>query len=267
MFLLNYQRLPSTTPFPSVSAAGSGSLWLATLAAGLIFSMPAAASLTSTSQPVVGTQNPVTFAQFEEQIFQNDFVFTDSVTGESFGTIPGGIPIFLFFQNVANLPPVLSGPQQATLNFTSTANGPATSGGGTLTEFISGNFSITLDTPFNGRSNLLSATFSNASISGGVGGNNATLSFSTAAAIFTSSFVSFASPVEEDFSLSLTSVQPSFAMGLGGFIANSTAVGTGTFDSNPPPVFTPEPGSLFPMGAGLLGLAWFASRYAVARRR
>jgi hypothetical protein len=258
--------------FPRV-AVRSASFLVATVAVALIFSMPAAASLTSTDPVPPGTQNPVTFAQFLEATPGNDFVITDHGTSDTLTTLPGGVQVLFLYHNIANLSPALSGALQATLTVTATSVTPAVVIGATLTEtdWI-GNFSFILDTPVNGQSNLLSGTFGvNANISGGNNSGASTFSDSSAfgpnEVVFSSSFISFPGVLEEDMSLAFSGMNPSFSRGLGNFLANSTAQATGSFDANPVPESVPEPGSVFPMGAGLLGVVGFASRYAAATRK
>jgi hypothetical protein len=270
MFLSNYRPFPSTTAFLKGPASGSGSLLLATMAALLIFSTPAAASLTSTTQPVGGgTQNPVTFAQLSVSTLPGDFVITDTGVRNTFTVSDDLLDTFLY-TNIPGLPPGLSGVQNATLTLNLISSTHATVGGGNLVEGnFSGSFSIIRTTPAsNGQSNLLSGTFSNATISGLVGARSATFSESSIldpTFVLTSGFISISNALEEDFSLALTGMSAALSVGPGGFISSATAMGTGTFDSNPPPQVLPEPGSIFPMGAGLLGLAWFASRHAAGK--
>jgi PEP-CTERM motif len=238
---------------------------VSTIAAGLIFSTPAAASLTSTNSPVapIGAQSAVTFALLTLSTLPGEFVITD--TGNSDTFIVSDVLLDSFrYSNIPGLPPELLGVQNATLTLSLTSNSGATVAGGNLAEGgFSGSFSIIRTTPAsNGQSNLLSGTISGATISGQVGASSATFSVSTVTAglVLSSSFISIANAVQEDFSLALTGMTTPLAVGRGGFIASDTAEGNGSFDSNPAPEITPEPSSLFSMGAGLLGLAWFVSR-------
>lgn len=239
-----------------------GGLLLATIAIGLIFSTPAAASLTSTNPPIaaVGEQNPVTFAQF--LLTATDFVITDTGSSDAF-TAVASLDLFQY-ANIANLPAGVSGGQNATLTLVVTSTTPSVNAGGFLVEGgYSGNFSIMRNTPVNGKTNLLSGTFGTAVLSGAPNGTSATFSDSSitdAGFALTSSFISFPNVSQEDFSIALSFGSPTvFKQGPGNFIANAIASGSGISDSNPVPQALPEPSSVFPMGTGLLGLAWFAS--------
>ena len=242
----------------------NASLLLVTIAAALIFSTPAAASLTSTNPVVLGTQNPVTFVQFNLNTAPGDFIITDNGSSDTL-TVTSQLLDFFSFANIANLPADVAHGQVATLNLSLTTTTHATNVGGSLSEGgFSGSFSIIRNTPAsNGQSNLLSGTLGGGLLTGSSGAASATFSDSTTfggTIALTSSFISLSNALQEDFSISLTGMPVAFTIGLGNFISNDVANGAGTLDSNPVPQALPEPTSMFLMGAGLLPLAWFAKR-------
>lgn len=192
----------------------------------------------------------VTFAQFLQQSGGQDFVFTNNTTSGDFSTVSGGTPVNFFYSNISGLPAELQGLQSATVTVTSTTTDPAT-GSGQLVQPLNSVTTIAIirDTPTSGgvgtgsRTNLLTATVTTASatpgISGGVGGNSATLNVSTPGnnVLFTSDFLSFGLTTQRAGGLSFSSVTPAYNQGAGGFLVSLTAAGTGTFSSDPPPIY------------------------------
>lgn len=196
-----------------------------------------------------------TFAQFLERNGTQDFIFTNNggVSG-TFSNISGGSPIFFIYQNVSNLPVELQGFQNAHLFISTTTTTPATLSGSNLTQPLDAISTVQIirDTPTSpgvgtgSRTNLLTATFSGAAglptVSGGDGGNSATLSAATPSnnVTFSSDFVGFGLSTQRNLALSFSSVITSYTSGAGGFLDSFTAAGTGTFSSSPPPgYFTP----------------------------
>ncbi len=201
----------------------------------------------------------VTFAQFNENDAQG-FVFTNNTSNATFNTISGGAAVsFRYVTNPPNssgivgLPPSLTGFQDAHLIMTATTTTPATSGGGNTTQPLSGTITISIirDTPApvltgtGSRTNLLTAVItvssSTADITGGTGGQSATLSASTTPqnVVYTSDFISFATTTQRNLGISFSAVTPGVTLGAGNFLQNFAADATGTFASNPIPVYVP----------------------------
>lgn len=197
----------------------------------------------------------VTFAQFFELNGSNDFIFTNNGTTANFKTIPNGSPISFIYQNVANLPMELRGPQTAHIVVTAATGNQAsnTNSGRTVQPFDQAyTIKVLRDAPaaagsgLGSRTNLLSITITPSNnnysiISGDTGGNAAGYSATTPNqdVLYTSDFINFVSNQgsERNLSLSFSSVVQSFAMGTGGFLSSFAAAGSGTFASNPGPTY------------------------------
>ncbi|HQU83565.1 MAG TPA: carboxypeptidase regulatory-like domain-containing protein [Pyrinomonadaceae bacterium] len=194
-----------------------------------------------------------TFAQFLEQNGTQDFVFTNNSSSAAFNTVGGGSPIAFRYQNISGLPAALTGFQDAHMFVSTTTTQAGALNGGNVNQPFNQTVTVQIfrDTPTpigvgsGSRTNLLTAVFSpnvNApSISGSNGGNSATLSATTPDHVvtFTSDFISFGLTTDRNLGLSFSSVTPSLALGVGSFLQSFTAAGTGTFASNPPPVYVP----------------------------
>lgn len=197
----------------------------------------------------------VTFGQFIQRNGSQDFVLTNNTTSADFNTIPNGSPIFFTYQNVANLPAVLQGPQLAHIYITANTTTPA--------------FQIAADPPrnvqqFNGtftiriirdtvagvgtgtQRNLLTAVITpdgttKSSLAGDDLTDAAAYTASSArqTVIYTSDFLGFVPNSTNNLGLSFSSVFPLLSIGAGGFLNSFTAAGTGTFASNPAPVYNP----------------------------
>jgi hypothetical protein len=187
------------------------------------------------------------FAQFVEVNGTKDFVFTNNGGSGDFNAIPGGSPIIFFYQNLPTLPASLLGPQFAHMFVTTTTTQPGF-GVGAVTQPLNQTVTVNIvrDTPApvgtggGSRTNLLTAVFSpNATQPAIVGsGGSATLSASTPDhnVTFTSNFLIFTATTERNLGLSFSAVTPNMALGLGSFLQNTTAAGSGTFASNPLPI-------------------------------
>lgn len=205
----------------------------------------------------IQAQSSVTFAQFVERNGSQDFVFTNNSSNANFQTVAGGSPIFFFFQNISGLPAELQGAQSATLILSSNITQAASPSGGVINQPIDQVTTITIfrDTPATVgsglRRNLLSISFSQnqtvPQITGADQGNSATFSATTSPTspdqnvIFTSDFLRFDGTTERNLAFSFSSVLPRFELGAGNFLQSFTAAGSGTFASNPAPVYNPPP--------------------------
>ena len=232
---------------------GSGSL-AAIIGIGIIFSTPGSASLTS-------------FGQFLD--FTNSFVVTNNLSSESLAVMSE--PVTFLFNSVDGiLPPDVSGSQDAIFTLSATTTTPAVTNGSTISEGgFSGDFSITRSVPTSGGfTNLLSGTFGPDPILGGtIGGSSPTFSVpDNTQVVFTSDFIAFSGPLMEALEFSLSGATHGLGFGTGNFLQSFTSSGVGTFAADPDPEVSPEPSSIVSMGAGLLGLAWFAARRQVARK-
>lgn len=193
-----------------------------------------------------------TFAQFLEQNGTQDFVFTNNTSSAAFNTIGGGSPIAFRYQNISGLPPALQGFQDAHMFVTTTTTQPGAPNGGNVVQPFNQVVTVQIfrDTPApigvgsGSRTNLLTAIISpNANaptISGSNGGNSATFSATTPDhnVVFSSDFIGFGLTTDRNLGLSFSSVTPNLSLS-GSFLTSFTAAGTGTFASNPPPVYVP----------------------------
>jgi hypothetical protein len=218
---------------------------------------------------------PVTFGQGLEQNGSQDFHLVDTGSGV---TLTASSQIYFVFSNVTGtLPPGLTGPLSATLTLDLSSSTPDSLTGGIISEGgFTGTFSITLNTPVNGKTNLLSGTINsaaNATLTGKQGGTGASLSASTpptGSVTYSSAFVSFIDPITEALSLALSSVVPSFEDNGSGFLAPFYAAGSETFSSNPPPAVVtsaPEPVSMLLIGFGMMLIGTVGVRVRRARSR
>jgi PEP-CTERM motif len=219
-----------------------------------------------------------TFATFSGLGANIRFEKTGATTGNLFtiaapaDTVPGAATVNFQFINPP-LPVLASlGVLSAQFSMTGTVSAAATAlGSGIFVQPVaSGSFSflstsdITIgSTTYAAGSNLLTGTFSNASIFGS--GTSGSLSGSTVlpgTLTFSSAFLNFAVTDDRDFAISLTQISPALAALAGQSLNSFTAFGGGSFSSEPAPQFDPPPGvpepsswALLLAGMGLVGLA------------
>lgn len=215
-------------------------------------------TLLSALTPNVHAQSTVTFAQFFERSGGQDFVFTNNNgTDANFKTVTNGSPIFFLYQNISGLPAELQGIQNATLIITSNITQAGSVSSNVVNQPFNQTTTITIfrDTPASvgsgSRRNLLTVSFSpNLSsplLTGADQGNSATFSATTSpvspdqTVVFVSDFLRFDATTSRNLAFSLSSVLPQLTLGSGGYAQSFTAAGSGTFASNPPPVYNPPP--------------------------
>ena len=160
----------------------------------------------------------------------------------------------------------------ALFTLTASSTSAATSAAGFLIEpDVSGTFSFTYDGPANSKiatgADLLSGTFTGASISGPAGGSTGSVQdaiISGGTVSFTSAFVKFAPTGDKALSLSMTSVLPGFSAAAGGAPSSFTGVSTGSFASDirsgGGAGGVPEPATWAMMLVGFAGIGLVARR-------
>ncbi len=198
------------------------------------------------------TAQTTTFAQFLERTGGQDFIFTNNLSSGNFNAIGGGSPVFFLYSNISGLDPSLQGLQNAHVfvTTTTTTNGSLFLGNvtqplnQTVTVQIIRDTAAPVGVGSGSRTNLLTAVFSPSAgtpgIVGSNGGNSATLAATTPDHVvtFTSDFLGFALTTSRNLSFSFSSVTPNFALGPGSFLQSITAAATGTFASDPPPIYS-----------------------------
>jgi len=229
------------------------------------------------SMSVIANGQTVTFGQFIQQNGTQDFVFANNSTSASLSTIPNGSPVIFTFQNIANLPPELQGPQSAHIVILSNTTTPAaqttTNPPRDIQQFDE-TFVIRIirDTAAQSgtgtRRNLLTAiiTPNGAALSSLVGDDLSDAAAYTASSarqtvVYSSSFLGFPSASQNNLGLSFSSVNPLLTIGPGGFLNNFTAAGTGTFASDSAPIFNPPTAA----GISIGGRVFSSSGIAVTR--
>lgn len=218
---------------------------------------------------------PVTFAQFQQLGGDDTFRVTNGA-GSTGALSTIGTPIV----NFSFLRPAMQaaglGAQDAYFNLSGTISSPASvmtlPGPDPINQLVAtGSLSFTRVTPanvgINSRTNLLTISFTNAILTGSVGGTSGSLLASTPDSVmtFTSDFLNFDDSIALDFALALSSITGG---GLGRANAGEslrafTADSTGTFSSDPAPLSSvPEPAALGLLGLGVMGLALRRRRQA-----
>jgi hypothetical protein len=182
-------------------------------------------------------------------------IFTSSTLGGTLGAI--GVN----FTYLINTPLALQGFQTAAMTIDaqtalqSIASGTSRNQGG-----FAGSIRFIRSTPYLGLTNLLTLTFTGATLTTTQGGGSGSLIASTpgSSIVATSDFLTFAPNVQHDFSLALSALQPSFASnGPSGYGRNTRGNVSGTFASDPAPTAVPEPATwaMLILGFGLVGVA------------
>ena len=122
-----------------------------------------------------GYAAPLTFANFNELDSTPSFAFQNSGVGATFGTTPTDQVVFTFQPTGLNgpIPAGLLGGQLATLTLSDSTTAPVLSGGGLAIQPRNGvmTLSFTRNTPYMGKSNLLTATVTPVSDSSSLAGN------------------------------------------------------------------------------------------------
>ncbi len=192
----------------------------------------------------------------------NDYILTDpgiSAADGGIETLTASSEVELSFNTALNsgLPSNIDATLTLTAQTTTSGiliGGP---GGEEYQPGFSGTFSIVSGL----YGDLLSGTFTTASITGGDGGSAMTFSVSDSGVnnqvTFASQIINFSAySGTEALSFALTNLTPALALDASdSFLASTTGAGVDTFSANPlPPVVTPEPRTLVLSGAALLGI-------------
>lgn len=161
--------------------------------------------------------------------------------------------------------------QDALFSFTAVRLGPAESlleiGTQPLRLY---SFSITLETPLDGRSNLLSGTASSADLHGLLGSSTALFQSSTekgASISYTSDFLDFPPVEPAELDWILTGITPSLATSGSNFRAFNAGIAAGFSYGTSPIASVPEGGTLQLFCTLILPLAWVCRRGGVRRAR
>ncbi|WP_404712750.1 PEPxxWA-CTERM sorting domain-containing protein [Sphingomonas sp. MMS24-J13] len=249
--------------FPKLNV-GAG-LAAATIAASMLVATPSQATITSfASYSAVNSSSNIYWknSASDGASSKSGTLFTSSTNGSTAGSTTIK---FSFLQ------PGLNVVSNVTATFTLLAtvtNVAASSLGPQQTQKgLTGSFSIISTAPitisgytYAAGTNLLSATFTNASINGTSSGGvrDATSGANAGTITYTSAFLNFLPTVDKDFSLSLTSITPSLAHSTGNALKTFRANSTGTFSTDPvPAIVIPVPEAatwaMFIAGFGLMG--------------
>lgn len=218
-----------------------------------------------------------TFAQFNQSVGGNPFTYTHVGTAGSGGqaTLSLSSPLAIDFRylSIVGLPVDLNGLQAAHMTFTSFTSLGATVAGTGVSEIFNGGsiITITRDTPAaegNGsRTILLQAIFTPYTFTGSGGSGGFSASSLSGTVTFSSDFLDFSSAIQRDVGVSFSSIIPGLSIDPSGFLSDFTAAATGTFSSNPTPVFIPEPSTYGMVGAvGVFGLIVLARRRRLLQR-
>jgi len=233
---------------------------LAALAAGVFLAaVPASAA-------------DVTFAQYN-QVNGNTQQWAIGVSGGTVTVSASGTVDFTF----SGVPGAPAGPQVANFLLSATSTTAGTTDGNAYSEAgFSGTFSF-IDTSLPAsQQNLLSGIFQfentgaqlNESLGGAGGGFGASDTLSNPnQLVMTSSFINFIGQIDQTSTFTLSSLIPPFSAGGTSDLPTNgpyAAAGVGTFSSNPG-FATPEPGTIFLIGVGLVGVGVLRRRKTSAQ--
>lgn len=223
----------------------------------------ALALATLASLAMATSSSAVTILQFGQQ-FPTDVVTATTAGGvttlrTSSALDPNSIPVLI--TNIGGV--TLGTPLPAFETFTNVVStGTAVNTAGQIDQLYSGTIAITSGANGTG-GNFLTTVFTNADLSGPLGGNSASLvgSRPPQGVLFTSNFAQIvpliAGNPPENFSLSFSNLTPGLAI-TGGTIAGFTAQNTGTFATGTAVV--PEPSGIVMAGMALIGGLGFGWR-------
>jgi hypothetical protein len=184
---------------------------------------------------------PVTFSQFD---LGTDLTFTNSGAASTLSETSQ--------VNLTCLDPACAGVgTAATLTLSAGVSGPAGSFGPFDVQPLgAGTLTVTLDTPYLGKTNFLAIGFSGASILGFDGGPDFSIT-SSGASTFSSDFLNY---TDVGFQLTSADADPALGIDGNGYLESFTSDSTGSFFGTPSATPVPASLPLFATGLGALGL-------------
>ena len=222
----------------------------------------------------------ITFAQVNDTDSNNGVVLTNNgVNSATLNTsVATGDMVNFTYENVVNLPSYLTGQLSAIelinngAGVTTTAQ--ASSAGGLDLQGFNSPFTISylLAGRAAGQNNLLTVTITPKLASGNgitIYGPDGGQSFSSSATnqpnasyteTFSSDFLRFQANSTLTAGWVSSALNPDLEIDPDGLLSDFTADIVGTFSSNPPPAFIPEPATVALLGAGLVGLTMVSRR-------